>query len=220
MAIRNSFKGWSGEILLQFSMWLFLDSKVYRRIHNVIIEDQRGSTQIDHVIVSRYGLFVIEMKNMSGWIFGNESDKQWTQKFYRRSFKFQNPIRQNFRHCKALAETLEVSSDNIHSIVYFGLDAELKTTMPANVMNGGLIRYLHRFTSVVWSDEETALIEKKLREKKLIQISNKTHVENLRKTHNSAVCAHCGGNLVERPGKFGSFFGCEHYPKCRYTRPA
>ena len=31
-------------------------------------------------------------------------------------------------------------------------------------------------------------------------------------------CPRCGGMLVERNGKYGKFLGCEHYPKCLYTR--
>ena len=34
-----------------------------------------GTTQIDHIFVSHYGVFVVETKNTSGWIFGNERDR-------------------------------------------------------------------------------------------------------------------------------------------------
>ncbi|WP_350617509.1 nuclease-related domain-containing protein, partial [Pseudomonas sp. HY7a-MNA-CIBAN-0227] len=68
-----------------------------------------GSTQIDHVIVSIYGIFVIETKNYKGWIFGNEKQRQWTQAFPNgRKYKFQNPLRQNYLHIKTLADLLEL----------------------------------------------------------------------------------------------------------------
>jgi DNA topoisomerase I len=31
-------------------------------------------------------------------------------------------------------------------------------------------------------------------------------------------CPRCGGNLVEREGKFGKFLGCRNYPKCKFTK--
>jgi restriction system protein len=35
---------------------------------------------------------------------------------------------------------------------------------------------------------------------------------------NSEKCPRCGGNLIEKRGKFGKFFGCSNYPKCRFTK--
>lgn len=51
---------------------------------------------------SRFGIFAIETKNMQGWIFGSKRQAEWTQKIYKRTFKFQNPLRQNYKHTKAL----------------------------------------------------------------------------------------------------------------------
>jgi restriction system protein len=50
-----------------------LDSRLYRVFHDLYLPrpDGKGTTQIDHVVVSRYGIFVIETKNMTGWIFGD-----------------------------------------------------------------------------------------------------------------------------------------------------
>ena len=55
---------------------LFLPSE-YVDLNNVTIRTRRGTTQIDHVIVSRYGVFVVETKNMSGWIFGTSAPGGW-----------------------------------------------------------------------------------------------------------------------------------------------
>lgn len=72
-------KGWFGEKTVQLGMWTGLDAKVYDRIHVLMIPCQGGTTQIDHVLVSIYGVFVIETKNMNGWIFGDERSPKWTQ---------------------------------------------------------------------------------------------------------------------------------------------
>jgi hypothetical protein len=79
--MREVIKGWLGEKMTTFGMWLKLDREVYRRVHNVILPARIGTTQIDHVVVSIYGLFVIETKNMDGWIFGSAEQQTWTQEF-------------------------------------------------------------------------------------------------------------------------------------------
>ena len=85
-------KGVFGEFLVNLAATTFLDKRVYTLFKNVTLPTEDGSTQIDHVIVSRYGVFVIETKNMKGWIFGSPQQKIWTQKIYRHTSKFQNPL--------------------------------------------------------------------------------------------------------------------------------
>src|SRR4030067_1544312 len=109
------FKGWIGELQINLITKVFLDKNVYRLIKNVTIPTEGGTTQIDHVIVSRFGVFVVETKNLRGWIFGKEGDAYWTQKLYRHSEKFQNPLRQNYKHTKTLSEILGISDDKLHS---------------------------------------------------------------------------------------------------------
>ncbi len=65
------FKGIVGEFIVNVSAKLFLDKEKYHLIKNVTLPTDDGSTQIDHVIVSKYGVFVVETKNIKGWIFGN-----------------------------------------------------------------------------------------------------------------------------------------------------
>ena len=63
--------------------------------------------QIDHVVVSIYGIFVIETKNYSGWIFGDENSQYWAQVIYKTKNRFYNPILQNRGHIKALQGLLQ-----------------------------------------------------------------------------------------------------------------
>lgn len=72
-------KGHIGKLLVRlFAHWQ-LDKQTYRRLHNVTLDTPDGTTQIDHVFLSAYGIVVLETKNMSGWIFGSEKQPQWTQ---------------------------------------------------------------------------------------------------------------------------------------------
>ena len=68
----SSFKGWVGEAQGSLAAKIRLDSQIYRSIKNVTIPTANGTTQIDHVIVSKYGIFVVETKNIKGWIYGDE----------------------------------------------------------------------------------------------------------------------------------------------------
>jgi restriction system protein len=97
-------KGWFGEILVHQLLTHRLDQNVYRVVRNVMLPTEDGTTQIDHIVVSRYGIFVIETKNYKGWIFGSERQAKWTQKIFRVTNSFQNPIHQNYKHIKTLAE--------------------------------------------------------------------------------------------------------------------
>jgi len=137
------FKGIFGEMLVRFSAKFLLDAEEYRAINNVTLQTHDGTTQIDHIFVSRYGIFVVETKNFSGWIFGDEGQATWTQKLFKTSNKFQNPLRQNYRHVKTLEAVLGIPFEKFHSVVVFVGSSTFKTDMPPNVTYaGGYISYI------------------------------------------------------------------------------
>ncbi len=217
-------KGWFGEKQTQLGMWLKLGDE-YTRFHNVIVPTLNGSTQIDHLLISRFGIFVIETKNINGWIFGNEKSKQWTQCLYGKKYKFQNPLHQNYRHTKVLASYLKTDHDNIHSIVFFiGDNSELKTDLPRNVMTYGLSSYIKSFRSNVYSVFEVKVFEQKIINLQEVGITSKEHVSNLKARYlDDSICPKCGGELKRREAKRGptagsTFLGCSNFPQCRYTK--
>lgn len=231
-------KGYLGEWLVRFTAWFMLEGRKYRQFHNVTLPTPDGTTQIDHVIISRYGIFVIETKNMKGWIFGRENDSQWTQKFRKSSFQFQNPMRQNFKHLKVLQEALQVPQDKIHSIVTFVGGCTFKTPMPASVTRrASFIKYVRSFRAAVFTDDEVGILVLKLNTNRLAPTIATWyhHLQNLkgqsRHTQMSTrskdrkrpdatrFCYKCGGMMVIRSNNVGSripglFWGCSNYPKC------
>jgi len=223
-----SFKGWIGERATSLGLFLTLDRKVYRRIDDLIlVTADGGTTQIDHVIVSRYGIFVIETKNMKGWIFGSEHDACWTQVNFGRKDRFQNPIRQNHRHCLAIAEKLGVDRETVHSVVFFIGDCRFQTEIPNGVLTHGLCGYIRRYGLRCFVDEEVERFEARLREiKQYSRFTKADHIHSLRERYESAeTCPKCGAALLPRVAKKGAnaggrFLGCSAYPKCRYTRDA
>ncbi|MCB2294325.1 NERD domain-containing protein [Clostridium algoriphilum] len=103
-----------------------LDKRKYKLINNIMLLVGNKTTQIDHVIVSNYGIFVIETKNYKGWILGNEFDDNWKQVIYKHKEKLQNPIKQNYGHIQALKEVLNDFKDIKYiSIIAFTTRPEL-----------------------------------------------------------------------------------------------
>ncbi len=151
-------KGHLGERWLRSVAARRLDRKLYHALHDVTLPTSRGSSQIDHLFVSVYGLFVVETKNMSGRIFGREHEPRWTQKLGR-SHVFPNPIQQNHGHCKAVIELLGLPPERIHSVVCFVGDARFGTAMPPEVTRrGGCIRYIKSLRTPVFTPTEVARI--------------------------------------------------------------
>ncbi|AEB30149.1 NERD domain-containing protein [Carnobacterium sp. 17-4] len=96
---------------------------------NLYIPKEDGSTtEIDLVMFTNFGIFVIESKNYSGWIFGDEKYRNWTQTFpNKKKFKFFNPIWQNKGHVKALKEVLDITDESLmQSYIIFSNNCELK----------------------------------------------------------------------------------------------
>lgn len=208
-------------------MWLTLDANLYSRFHDVIIPSKNGTTQIDHLLVSPYGVFIVETKNINGWIFGSEEQPRWTQVLYSKKYSIQNPIRQAFRQKKVLSEYLNLAESVIHTVIYFVGDCKFKTQLPANVIKSGLGSYVKQYRNQILSTEEISHILTKLEKHTLEStFSTKDHIKSLRERHSSTtVCPKCGSSLVERIAKKGpkagsKFLGCENYPKCRFTKNA
>jgi len=157
------FKGKVGESLVNVAARLFLDKSRYHLIKNVTLPTEDGTTQIDHVLVSEFGVFVVETKNMRGWIFGGPEQRFWTQKIYRSNHKFQNPLHQNYKHVKTLQALLGLGDHQIHSVVVFFGDSTFKTPMPANVTQGlGYVRYIKSRQEEVLSPAQVQEIRDKV----------------------------------------------------------
>ena len=191
---RAPVKGALGESGVKVGAALALPSSVYRRYHDVTLTTAEGrTTQIDHVFVSEFGVFVVETKNKSGWIFGREKDREWTQTFPNgRKYKFQNPLRQNYGHVKAIEEILNGAGlpvGVVKSVVVFVGDAELKLEMPENVTVGfGAAEYIRTFQTRVLSELQVLKICGAIESARMEQswATNREHVRNLKKRTESA----------------------------------
>ncbi|SMM99443.1 FIG00856926: hypothetical protein [uncultured Candidatus Thioglobus sp.] len=228
MVIKSSwFKGVAGEFVVNVGATLFLDKETYHLIKNVTLPTEDGSTQIDHIIVSKFGVFVVETKNMKGWIFGSPNQKIWTQKIYKHSSKFQNPLHQNYKHTKTLQSLLGLNEIQLFSVIVFVGDSTFKTNMPENVTYGkGCIRFIKSKTTPLLTDSQVKEVTEKIQAGRLAPSfkTNREHVNHVRsiiaEKENIKNCPKCSSTMVLREVKKGQkmgnkFWGCSKFPKCR-----
>lgn len=205
-------KGVIGEALVNLAATLFLDKNIYRLFKNVTLPTEDGTTQVDHVIVSPYGIFVIETKNLKGWIFGNAQQKMWTQQIYKHKNQFQNPLHQNYKHTQTLQSALDIESDKMFSLVVFVGDSEFKTPMPDNVVfAGGYIRFIKSKQQRLLTESEIAEVCRKIQAGRL-KPSIKTHIEHVKHVKTIVeqkqqqpenTCPKCGKPMILRTAKSG-----------------
>ncbi|KHF39458.1 nuclease-related domain-containing protein [Halalkalibacter okhensis] len=102
----------------------------YKRLMtNLYIPTKDGkTTEIDLLLITETGLYVLESKNYSGWIYGDESNRYWTQTLPPKMHKYQffNPIWQNSRHINALKQKLEIEGSLLKSYIIFSERCTLK----------------------------------------------------------------------------------------------
>ena len=224
-----SFKGAVGESRVNSQLQSTLDTQEYRILRDLTLPTKDGTTQIDHVVVSSYGVFVIETKNMKGWIFGGERQARWTQTLHRHKSQFQNPLRQNFKHIKVVQELLGLKTHQLHNVVVFVGSAEPKTTMPQNVLwnEWQLSDYIKSKREAYFGENEVRSFADRLIENSL-ESNRKTRRDHVRRVNahaarrknNTTHCPRCYSELVERVNKKSGqkFLGCSRYPRCKGTR--
>lgn len=198
-----------------------LPKEKYLILNDILIENNNITCQIDHVVVSEFGIFVIETKQYNGYIVGNEYDKNWKQnnKFY-----INNPIHQNYGHIKALQNVLKLDYDKFIPIVCISSTARLKIKSKSHVLhiyelNKIILSYkkkiIDNYNEIYKTIVNLNIVDKKRRTQ---HISYEKEIKNNKEINQENTCPKCGGKLIKRNGKYGDFIGCSNYPKCKYTK--
>jgi len=180
-----------GEALLTALVQANFGPPDYHLMNHVTLKLQHGTTQIDHVLVSRFGVFVIETKDYKGWIFGAPNQPNWTQVLFWLRFKFQNPMIQNSRHIRAVQDLLDfLPPSAIMSVVVFTGDAKFKTPIPPGVFYATeVVAYLRNVKDEVMSLNRIQFCVGRLETTRLA-ISGETDIEHVRyvqRRHGAAV---------------------------------
>lgn len=162
-----------------------LDPAHYRILNDLMLPSNGNSsaTQIDHVVVSNFGIFCIETKAYKGWIFGNANQEYWTQVIFRFKDRFYNPLHQNFAHTKAVEGLLgpQRLKSPIISLVAFPNADKLKISGTDSVGYArDVVRKIENYTTVFYTDSE--------RDEMVNLLANTNIVDkDMRKLHNKEV---------------------------------
>jgi hypothetical protein len=204
-----------------------LPEEEYRVINNLLIKQGNKTTQIDHVVVSEYRVFVIETKHYRGWIYGDANREYWTQNIYGNKYDLWNPIHRNQGHIRALRRVLtDIPPGVFISIVTFSRQASLDIRNSENVIDWDeLKKLICSYQRKLISTEQAQNAYETLLAANIDSKDNqKQHVRHVREqiskreeTIAKGRCPRCGGELVLRKGTYGPFYGCSNYPRCKFT---
>ena len=205
-----------------------LDKSKYKVINNVVLQAGEYTSQIDHIVISDYGVFVIETKNYKGWILGHEQSEYWTQVIFKRKEKLYNPIRQNLGHIKTLKKCLAAyPTIPYHSIIVFSSRATIKVTTTTDVVyTSQLLRTIKQYTEHNLTEQDKENIFEAIKAmNSLATYDKRKHVQSIKQRiekREIAIrdhkCPQCGSDLILRKGKFRDFWGCYSYPTCKFIR--
>ncbi len=179
------------------------------------------SSQIDHIFITSSGVYVIETKNYSGYIYGKEHEQKWTEAFPNGTKnQFHSPAKQNNTHLYLLRKIIGDKIPMKGFIVF--TNGDIKHVDCPNVIDlSELEDYLSSPREVLLSAEDIQTIRNKiLQNRDTYRVSKEEHLANIKKTQvalEERICPRCGKQLVLRSGKYGDFYGCSGYPSCKFT---
>ena len=191
--------------------------------NDVTIQGENDKTsQIDHIYVCNYGVFVVETKNYAGRIYGTEGQLEWMQvlMYGKTKNKLYNPVKQNQTHIYRLKELLN-SDVNFVLVVVF-IRADIANVTSDYVYELRELKHLLDDAERTIDDDKlgqitTAVAEYKANPAK----SNREHVKEIKQMKadiGNNICPRCGAPLVLRKSSRGNFYGCSNYPKCKFTK--
>ena len=192
-------------------------------INDVTIVNNGKSSQIDHIVILRTGIFVIETKNYSGSIYGSETSRNWTQvlAYGKVKNKFYNPIMQNKSHIYALSELL--GRKNIFKSVIVFPKAKLHLNVGTPVVNIRLLRKeLTSYNKAILTSQEIENFYNVIMYyKETPPVTNKEHVASIKEMKQKIednICPRCNSKLILRAGVQGRLYSCSNYPTCTFRK--
>lgn len=192
-------------------------------INDYLVDDNRGSShQIDHIFISKNGIYVIETKNYAGRIYGREKEQEWTEVLAYGNVKnrFYNPLKQNETHAAVIRSITKNKFKIITCLVF--VDGDISNIDASCVFDLDTLEEMLRETSenqALTIEEEKEAYDLLIAKQASTTTTIDEHVENIKQKQNdikNGICPRCGGNLVLRHGKYGDFYSCSNYPKCTF----
>lgn len=157
----------------------------FEAAHDLLLPDERqagGWTQVDHVVRLPDRLVGVETKAMSGFILGTARDARWTQSLGRQRIAFQNPLRQNYKHIRAV--TVAGGGAPTEGLVVFTGDAVFPKGLPEGVcFLPELVRRLEGLADWQGDDQTRAAWSRLLAAASHDPADRRRHLRDLRAKH-------------------------------------
>lgn len=153
----------------------------YKILKDILIKTESGSSQIDHIVISKYGVFVLETKSYKGWIYGSEKDKKWTQNIYGNKYHFQNPLHQNYGHIQRLKELKGLENTEFISLILFSGEATLKNKIDNVTYFSNANKWIKNHKEAIYNESEVELIYKTILDNNIRdKEERKEHIKNIK----------------------------------------
>ena len=214
-------KGRRGEARVRNAIGLTVEGSQYVINDLLLSVGENKTCQIDHVLINRNGIFVIETKNYAGRIYGQENQREWTQVlgYGNVKNKLYNPIKQNKTHIYHISNILTEKLPIISAVVFVEgnthfIDAEgvysiseLKRLIQRPYGNLSPLQMKRAYTELINAHDSS--------------VSKSEHIKNIHSMQADIannICPRCGKKLVLKNGKYGNFYGCSGYPRCKFIK--
>jgi hypothetical protein len=229
------------EITGSFGEWL---AKMYAKtfpgalvLHDVLIDGaDQYTSQIDLLIIGNKGIYVVEMKMYSdAKVYGDTGKAKWYYYNHGKKYEIYSPLKQNQKHVAYLQSFLhdfgEVPCFSVVTMVCD--DFKINGDNPPHTVLCNSLPAMERAILKVAEDKPIIWDEVKKKEiytyiqnnQHLGRPARSAHKENviaykseLEALNQQKKCPYCKADLVLRNGKYGAFYGCSNYPKCKYTQ--
>ena len=218
-------KGEAGEKHISYILHCVVQTYGGIVLDDYYFQGRRRSVQIDHIFINQNGVFVIETKNYAGYIYGTETQREWTQVLANGGVKnkLYNPVMQNAGHIYELRRILGYHVPIMGVVVF--VKADIKHVQAGNIITPHYLpNYLLGFNQgVAITQDQIQHVYGKLLEFRIQDINiREKHVQEVQEmlvgVESNMVCPRCGGRLVLRRGAHGEFYGCSNYPRCTFTK--
>lgn len=233
----NEIKGSFGEWMTKYYSEYLTDALI---LHDVLVDTKDGYTsQIDLIMIGSKGIFVVEVKLYeNARIYGNGKNSTWYYYIGGKKYEIYSPIKQNKKHIEHLKNFLKDFGDiPFYSVITMicqdfkvdniNADPEHPDAFVCNTLVS-----MTRGLKIITENKKDVLDENKKHEifeyikanqhtDRKARIVHKENVQEYKqrkeKDKKEKICPFCKTDLVLRKGKFGEFYGCPNFPKCRYT---
>ena len=187
----REYRGKAGECAV--NGFLFnLSKRDYRIEHDMRVRTAGGRpAQIDHLVFSRHGIFVIETKNYNGEVIGNVANSKWRIKYGKKVYTRENPLVQNKRHVEVLSTITELPVTSFFNIVvlFGGMKFKYKSHDNNYMSPWRMLKFIRRQEKVRFSHGQIGVVidaVENARVKNVREASEdvkQEHVANLRERH-------------------------------------